>query len=429
MMQTVYNQHEISSSISNLISNLQQLIDNVKNDTIVAHDNKGDVIVHTILQSVFNFKFENDVNRTFLEIILNHALKAETIGPGSFLVTLESILKKLSLIKQGNHHQKIKVSPCVISSHPTLSDLEKLIFVPLSLKNKVVAELVRKSIQLAGFGGRIIVEKTHSTIPSIELSRGYSFEIGCDWLTNQIVENPRIVCIDGFIEEVSMIHTFLSEASESKEYVIMFTRGMSDDVMHTLKVNYNRGTLKVIPIKVTFDLEGINMMNDLAVVTGSNMISSNKGDLISSVRFNTLSKVEKVVLYHDKIIIQNSSTYNEVVAQIETLKTKREKSDILDIRELYEKRIRCLSPNYVIIRIPDDKDYVANSQLIDYSLRTLKSIVDKGVVVDESTNKLFPTTTSIMSKLYAQKCLDLLVDVGAIVVREKEKEKKEVETN
>src|SRR5574343_71568 len=127
--------------------------------------------------------------------------------------------------------------------------------------------MLDRAIELAGFCGRIIVERALNE-PSIERCSGYSFNVRPAIDVTGKFKLARIACIDGYIESVSELHYMLEQASETKEPCIMFARGMADDVKHTLKVNFDRASLKVVPIVVPFDLDGINTLNDLSIVTG-----------------------------------------------------------------------------------------------------------------------------------------------------------------
>lgn len=242
---------------------------------------------------------------------------------------------------------------------------------------------------------------------------GYTFDQAPAWPVNVRLERPRVVCIDGFIESVSELHHLLEAAAETKEPVLLFVRGMSDDVKHTLRVNYDRGSLRVVPIVVRFDFEGINTINDISIVAGSTLVSSNKGDLISNVRLNDAARIDEAVIHATKVAIINACSHRAVATHVAFLRKKREEEKIDDVATLLDARIKSLSPNHVVIRLIDDKDFIASSQAIDYALRAVRSLVDHGTVVVRGRRLL--TTTAIASEVHSSRCRATLRSLGAMI--------------
>ena len=194
----------------------------------------------------------------------------------------------------------------------------------------------------------------------------------------------------------------------SKYPLILIARGFHDDVLNTVKINKTRGTMEVYPVIVEFNLEGINKLNDIAIVSSSNLISSNLGQLISSVSIKDASKVEEITIYPNSISIKNSKSTSAVSSHINFLLKKREESK--GAEEVYENRIRSLSSNTIVIRLPDTNDFVVKRQTIDYCLRSIKSMIDFGIFED---NKL--CGTYFASKRFSNLFHDKLENLGAII--------------
>jgi hypothetical protein len=195
--------------------------------------------------------------------------------------------------------------------------------------------------------------------------------------------------------------------------MLLFVRGLADDVKQTLKVNYDRGTLRVVPVIVKFDLEGINSLNDISIASGAGLVSSNKGDLISSVRLSDTSQIEKAIIYPKKVVIINSASKLSVETHVSFLRRKRAEESVSDVSTLIDARIRSLSPNHVVIRLPDDIDYVVSAQSIDYALRALRSLVDHGTVTINGKRTL--TSTYLASQLHSNRCSETLASLGFVV--------------
>jgi len=364
--------------------------------------------IHTRLQSLFNVKFVSALDRAIYELILIHATSAERLGPGGFTRCIDLLLEKSVSTTSSSIHEK-NVMPCAMV--PSSEDVTNIVTKYTTICEKRTAAMLNEAIRLAGFGGRIVIEKTSSSTPSVELIRGYTFDLTQILPLDVNFIKPRVVCIDGYIEDVAEIHHLLEGASEAKEPCMMFVRGMSDDVKHTLKVNYDRGSLRIIPIAVRFDLEGMNTLVDLAVTTGCDLVSSLKGDLISNIKFNELPYVEQCLAFHNRVVVTNTATHKAVNSHISQLRKRREEERVEDVGTLLDKRIKTLSPNHVVIRLPNDKDFVINSQAIDYALRAVRSMVDYGCI---ETGDL--VTTEVAAMVHAKKCIETLRSLGAFLI-------------
>ncbi len=326
-------------------------------------------------------------------------------------------MSALKTLKQGNHHlDLVNASRDILSSGSSIakaSDIPWVLNTYASDMKSDVREMFLCAISSAGFAGRIVVEKSRSDVSSIEIIKGYTFETSPSWHLTVKLDKPRVICIDGFIESVSEIHHFLEASSEAKEPVLMFVRGLHDDVKNTLKVNFDRGSLVVIPIIVPFDLSGMNTLKDVSIACGCNLVSNLSGELISSITYSGLSSIDSASLYHNKVVLMNKKSRRSVAAHVKDLRSRRDDQNVDDVAKLLDNRIRSLSPNHVVIRLSDDKDFITKSQSIDYALRALRSLIDYGTISYEGKKQL--TATVVASSIHAKKCINMLSSVGAIL--------------
>jgi hypothetical protein len=363
----------------------------------------------TRFQAIFGLKFENKLTQALHELCVNYAIKAENWGPGSFDDTLEKILsyKIDNLASTRNDLSIVKQSDFV--TWPSFDEFRQYVKKRITY-DEVGVDIALEAIDLAGFAGRIVIERTNNDVISIELMTGYTFDAVVHFAENVKLIKPSVICIDGFIESVSELHRLLTQSYENKTQIVLFCRGLSDDVLQTLRVNFDRRTAIVVPVVMKFDLQGINILNDIATVVGSRLISSNLGDLISNVTLADSTIVESLMLHHDQITITNSSTNKNVAIHANTLITKRDESTTDDLRSLLNTRIKALKPNQVIIRIPSDGRCVERTQAIDLTLRMFRATVDHGFIDGR------PATTKHAPEIYSRSCIRSLNDLGAVIL-------------
>lgn len=374
----------------------------------------GVLSLQTDVQVAFGLKHASAARRTVHEIVLTHAIAAERCSAGSLSRFGELLTQEFAERAAGYPSGERAGATWDIVGVPSLAarveDVDRA--VASADVDPQTRSMLSQALALAGFAGRIVVEKTRSR-PSVELVRGYTFDLVGLLPIDASFVGPRVACIDGHVEDVSEIHHLLEESAEAKEPVVLFVRGMADEVKHTLRVNYDRGSLRVVPVGVPFDLEGMNTLVDLATVAGTDVVSSLKGDLISSVRLSGMPRVDAVLLHGNRVVVASTASHKSVAQHVERLRRKRTEENIDDVGRLLDKRIRSLSPNHVVIRLVDDRSFVVRSQAIDRALRTVRSLVDHGVVGED--RRL--AATEVAARLYSGRCAEQLRSLGAFIGR------------
>jgi hypothetical protein len=156
----------------------------------------------------------------------------------------------------------------------------------------------------------------------------------------------------------------LQDTSSSKDTIILFVRGLSNEVLHTLKVNYDRGSLRVIPVLVKYDLTGVNVLNDIAITNFSDVVSSNKGQLINNLDITNFSRVESVDVTLTGTLIENSKASQVIDAHIKRLQEKIINSDNQYEKDVLENRIQNLGMNRITIRLKEAENKIPKYVLI-----------------------------------------------------------------
>lgn len=327
------------------------------------------------LQHFTYIKFEDRNSQKIYDFIMSHALQAEKKCPGSGLLFVK------------------KISGCVIKADDSLprtkEDVVKIL--RKSGMNTRLLKILETSLDYCSSNSKITIKKSSSSSHHVEMTEGYTFQVKPLLKSGYLsLSSPRICCIDGFVENVSEIHMLLTELSEKKEPCILFLRGASDDVVHTLKVNFDRKTVTAIPFVVPYDLDNVNTIVDIAVVAGTDVISSTKGNLISSVALKDLGRVDSCIISGGELRISSATSRSRVHEHLKSLKEQaQERSDIV---ELLSKRIRSLTASCIDIHLPDDINFYSSSQQLDEGIRIISSVINNTYdpySVAESTLKSF----------------------------------------
>lgn len=396
----IYLRNDVSSAINDVLIEMNRIVSCASESFL--NSEKGKILLKSDIQTCVNYKFDDNLKKSVHKILMDYCFYAERISPGGFQKTLLNVVSLVNGIE--NHSSEIEIF------HPKLNDLESLI--ENTVREKSISKLVIEAIRLAGFGGKVSIEKSVNSSTSIELIEGYVFKHNPIGLKPIKLTKPKVVCVDGYIESVSEVNMLFEGAAETKHQLLLISRGMHDDVVNTIKVNRDRGTMFVYPVIINFDLDGINTMADISTVVGTNPVSCHLGDLISSIKISNSSDVDEATIVGNTLTFKNAKTRHNVNVHVRNLIEKAAASNI-DIESLITTRLKSLTGSNVVIRFPDDSNYVLKSQAIDHVLRSVKSMLDYGILIQDGKIELYATTN--MSKEISKKFFKQINLLGAII--------------
>lgn len=374
------------------------------NDDFYAVPNKSLHFLSKIVQPNAIRHSSINIEKTYFKILSKTILQAESLSGGASIFGflfgsffLKELLKQTTLPPNVTHTDlKANLDRCLLDLKTKLE--RKIVPFNNSLMtdyventlpdNSVLANVVLSAVNLAGLEGKIYIEDGKQSMYSIEKKIGYEFfakplKIFLNSAGFLEYQEAKILLVDGLIESVSEIDNLLSVSFENKRPMLLVARGFSEEVIGTLKVNFDKGFLNIIPVLIDSDLESINLLADISAVCGGNVVSSLKGDMLCLVKYDDLVCVDKVRCQAGKIILENQATQGQIGKHLEFLLNKRqENQNVADIVDLVDKRIKALSANTVVIRLPNPGQIESQTirAKIDILLRDIKSLTSNGIV-------------------------------------------------
>lgn len=386
-------QRELSDSIDKLSSV-------VGSNHVAYMHGKSSLITDKVVTSLRYVQEQQGVPGIIEGMLLEACYKAEIAGAGSADLcssfSLALITKIVQLCEAGYNFKTLRQEAQEgyrafhkhlnsLAAEPTEKSLHEA--VRGSVEDSLLAEMVLEAIKLAGVEGTVFPEHTKTLTPSVELVNGYKFKIDpprsfYDGKGQWKKQYPKMLIIDGVIERVSEIHGILERASKTKDPIAFITRGYGDEVIMTLKINQDRQTLNIIPIIVPFDLEGINMLNDISIVCGADIVTALKGNLISTIQYDDLTSVDSINCQGNLMTLINKGTEKNVAAHAQFLTQKQEKQHVEDVSDLLLKRIRSLSSFCIRLRVASksEQQKMKDLEAVDMGLRIVRSVMSHGVI-------------------------------------------------
>ena len=328
-------------------------------------------------------------------ILLESVLKLEkTSGFAGLIAVLSciSVIKsKMHAIMSNNNHETVDLDDDIYNisclSRRASKDMA-FDTIRRYLGNPLASSITLQACNMTGHNGQIYVDKEYTSSTSIELTNGYTFPVSIESnfaLSTKLKEwkefNVKVIIIDGIIETVGEINRILEYFHNEKRPGIIFARGFKDEVLGTLTVNKNRETLNVIPVVVPYDLGGINMLVDLGVVSGTDVVSSLKGDVISGIEPEDIVTVDKIIATSNNVIISNEKSSDHVRRHIRNILEKKNSTGTLDKKDLFDKRTKALSSVCTNIKLANN---VNNKDVlylqIQHGINMLKHICRYGTI-------------------------------------------------
>ena len=291
-----------------------------------------------------------------------------------------------------------------------------------SFIGKMAASIVSDAIKIAGRNGKIFLDSSEPQ--KSEISFGTQ---NCKWvppesffttikLPKLSVQNCRVAFIDGIIESVSECHKIFQWSYDEKTPVVIFARGFAEEVIATAGVNIQRQTAQVVPILISFDEVGVNSFGDIASCFGSDVISADKGQLVSSLDLSQSVKVDRITVTSKSCEIE---FHNNLVDSVVERLSKKLSAAEAGQSDLIKKRIDALGTGSVTIKIGTDQKNLAGIQKdrVDFGIRFVKSCLSHGII--DINGKIMPSIAVKNGIKCSNSFIDILSNCGAALEIEK----------
>jgi len=270
----------------------------------------------------------------------------------------------------------------------------------------VIGELVATAMEAVGLDGVISVEEATGVEDDLNIVKGLKFNRG--YMSNYFVteeakgvaelDHPFVLISEKPIGALKEIVQILEGVQKSGRPLLLIVSDMLTDPLNTLVLNKMNGVLNVCVVKAPgFGARQIDYLEDIAVVTGGQVIYSGRGKDISEFTIEDLGRAERAVITKDDTVITGGQgDKDKIEAHIEVLREKIENTD-----EEYEKnkltdRLGKVSGGVAVIRVGGDsetemkerKDRVDDALSASIAARLEGTVLGGGVALIKASQKL-----------------------------------------
>jgi len=255
-----------------------------------------------------------------------------------------------------------------------------------------VGNIIAEAMDSVGKDGVIQVEESKTSETTLEVVEGMQIDRGFIspyFATNQAtmtsqLENPLILLIDKKISSIKEILPLLENCSKQGKPLLIVADDVDGEALATMVVNKARGILNVCAIKAPgFGDRKIHMLEDLATLTGGQVISSQKGMKLEKMTLDMLGTARTVIVSQNETVIVDGAGDSEVIAaRIEDIKTQYEKAESDYEKQGIKDRLSKLIGGVAVLNIgaATEIELKEKKDRVDDALHATRAAVEEGIV-------------------------------------------------
>jgi chaperonin GroEL len=276
---------------------------------------------------------------------------------------------------------------------PVSSRKEKAQVATISAHNDAtIGELVADAMEKVGGDGVITVEESKTTETALEVVEGMQFDRGylspyfvTDTATMEsVLEDAYVLICDRKLNVLKDIIPLLEQVAKSGRPILFITEDIEGEALATLIVNQIRGVLKCAAVKAPgFGDRRKAMLQDIAALTGGQLISEELGLKLEDVQLTQLGRAKRVVVdKDDTTIIGGVGNKADIQGRIQMIRRELEDTTSDYDREKLEERLAKLAGGVAVIRVgaPSESEMKSRKDALDDAISSTKAAVAEGIV-------------------------------------------------
>jgi chaperonin GroEL len=314
--------------------------------------------------------------------IITAGLKNVTAGTDALSIkrgidkAVKAVIKELKNISQK------------VESHDEIANVGSI-----SADDKEIGKMIADIFDEVGKDGVMTVEESKTLGLSKEIVKGLQFDkgyISSYMITDSekmeaVLENPYIIITDKKITSIQEILPLLDKIVQSgKKDLLIIADDLSGEALATLILNKLRGTFNVVAVKTPgFGDKKKELMEDIAIVTGSKIISEEIGLKLDKTELEDLGSARRIVINKDNTtIVEGGGDAENIKNRTKQIKKQLENTDSDFDKEKLEERLAKLSGGIAVIKVgaATEVEQKEKQHRVEDAVRATKAALEEGVV-------------------------------------------------
>jgi chaperonin GroEL len=356
---------------------------------------------------------------------------ATILGYEIFKQGLKSVITGAnpSSLKRGiDQAVKSVVKGIVAKANPVQTKEEIAQVASISANNdKEIGDLISDAMDKVGKDGVITVEESNTIETILDVVEGMQFDKGYAspyMVTDKdrmeaIMDDAYILLTDKKISSIKDLLPLLEKLMQQSKPLLVISEDLEGEALATLILNRLRGTLNVVAVKAPgFGDRRKAMLEDIAVITGGQVISEETGGNLETTEVEMLGRAKKIKVTKDTtVIVEGAGNEADITARVGQIKNEISNSDSSYDKEKLQERLAKLSGGVAVIKAgaATETELKEKKHRIEDALEATRAAVEEGIVAGGGTTLL--GAMPILDSLKAKNADDDDEQIGIAIVR------------
>jgi len=274
-----------------------------------------------------------------------------------------------------------------------ISEREKIAQVAtISAADPLIGEMVANAMEKVGKDGVITVEESKGIEDELKLVDGMQFDKGyiSPYMVTDatrmeaVLEDPYILITEKKVSAVADLLPVLEKVVQSGKPLLIIAEDVEGEAQATIIVNKLRGTFTAVAVKAPgFGDRRKAMLQDIAILTGGQVISDELGLKLDSVQLNQLGKARRVtVTKDDTTVVEGAGKQDEIKGRINQIKAEIEKTTSDWDKEKLQERLAKLAGGVAVIKVgaATETELKEKKHRMEDAVSATRAAVEEGIV-------------------------------------------------
>ena len=262
----------------------------------------------------------------------------------------------------------------------------------ISAADEEIGQMISEAIDKVGKDGVITVEESQTFGMEMDLVEGMRFDKGYIspyFVTDTdrmeaVVDDGYILLYSGKVANVRDLVPVLEKVMQTGKQLVIVAEDIEGEALATLVVNKIRGTFKSVAVKAPgFGDRRKAMLQDIAILTGGQVISEEVGLKLDNTSLDLLGRAKKIVVTKDETtIIEGAGSDADIKGRISQIKAEIDNTDSDYDREKFQERLAKLSGGVAVLKVgaATEVELKEKKHRIEDAVSTTKAAIEEGVV-------------------------------------------------
>ncbi|PIE26289.1 MAG: chaperonin GroEL [Micrococcales bacterium] len=262
----------------------------------------------------------------------------------------------------------------------------------ISAADPAIGELIAEAMDKVGKEGVITVEESNTFGLELELTEGMRFDKGYIspyFVTDSermeaVLDDPYLLFVESKVSSIKDLLPVLEKVTQTGKPLVIISEDVDGEALATLVVNKIRGIFKSVAVKAPgFGDRRKAMLQDMAILTGGQVISETVGLKLENATLDLLGQARKVVVTKDETtIVEGAGDADQIAGRVNQIRTEIDNSDSDYDREKLQERLAKLAGGVAVIKAgaATEVELKERKHRIEDAVRNAKAAVEEGIV-------------------------------------------------